>query len=227
MSPRKDRRRPFGAALALLGALALHAGFAHAQRLDQLYMLQPHNTYAHGARLDLWLSAGYRTVELDVQDQGSWWVDPRGPYVAHDGGPVDGNCRTTADRLGDCLDDIVSWQNLHPGELPIIVFVDMKTRLDNALSAWDASKIDALDAFVAGRLGSRQYRYSDLRSAVDLGASQGMFLPALANLGLTDLHAIDFGSEQVSPAKSSSVGCVMSSATSKIVPEICSAARST
>ena len=83
-----------------------------------------------------------------------------------DGGPVDGNCRTTADRLGDCLDDIVSWQNIHPGELPIIVFVDMKTRFDNALSAWDVSKIDALDAFVAGRLGSRQYRYSDLRSAV-------------------------------------------------------------
>lgn len=170
MSRRKERGRPFGAVFALLVAFALQAGLARAQRVDQLYMLQPHNTYAHGARLDLWLSAGYRTVELDVQDQGSWWTDPRGPYVAHDGGPVDSNCRTTADRLGDCLDDIVTWQNLHPGELPIVVFVDMKTRWDNALSAWDVSKIDALDAFVATRLGARQYRYADLRSAV-AGAS--------------------------------------------------------
>lgn len=32
-----------------------------------------------------------------------------------------------------------------------------------------------------------------LRTAVDIGASQGMFLPALDDLGLTDLHAIDFG----------------------------------
>jgi len=166
MSRRKERRRPFGAILALLGALALHAGTAAAQRFDQLYMLQPHNTYAHGARLDLWLSAGYRAVEIDVQDQGSWWADPRGPYVAHDGGPVDGNCRGTADRLADCLDDIVAWQNAHPGQLPLVVFVDMKTRWDNALSAWDVSRIDALDAFVATRLGARQYRYTDLRNAI-------------------------------------------------------------
>lgn len=31
------------------------------------------------------------------------------------------------------------------------------------------------------------------RSAVDIGASQGMFLPALDSLGLAELHAIDFG----------------------------------
>lgn len=166
---RKSDRRPLGAWLALLAGLAACGSAAAAQtapRFDELYMLQPHNSYDHGAQLTLWLSAGYRTVELDVQDQDNWWTHARGPYVAHDGGPVDSNCRGTADRLADCLDDIVDWQDAHPGELPIVVFVDMKTRLDNLLSAWDVSKIDALDAFVSGHLGARQYRYGDLRNAI-------------------------------------------------------------
>jgi hypothetical protein len=155
------------AACVALSALALpFAAAAQADpRLDELYMLQPHNSYEHGAQLTLWLDAGYRTLELDVQDQEDWWANPRGPYVAHDGGPFNSNCRGTADRLADCLDDIVAWQDAHPGELPIVVFIDMKTRLANALSAWDWWKIDALDSFVSSRLGARQYRYSDLRAA--------------------------------------------------------------
>jgi hypothetical protein len=131
------------AACVALSALALpFAAAAQADpRLDELYMLQPHNSYEHGAQLTLWLDAGYRTLELDVQDQEDWWANPRGPYVAHDGGPFNSNCRGTADRLADCLDDIVAWQDAHPGELPIVVFIDMKTRLANALSAWDWWKI--------------------------------------------------------------------------------------
>ncbi len=159
----------FFAIAGAIGLLATHSTVASAQsglRMDQVYMLQPHNTYEHGSQLSNWLSAGYRTLELDVQDQGSWWTDPRGPYVAHDGGPVNNNCRGTADRLADCLDDIVDWQNAHPGEAPIVVFIDMKTRWDNALSAWDVSKIDALDSYVGNYLGARLYRYSDLRNQI-------------------------------------------------------------
>ena len=154
---------------AALALLALPFAAVQAQsdpRLDQLYMLQPHNSYEHGAQLTLWLDAGYRTLELDVQDQDDGSTSPRGPYVAHDGGPTNSNCRGTADRLADCLDDIVAWQDAHPGELPIVVFVDMKTRTGNLLSAWDVSKIDALDRFVSGYLGSRLYRYADLRDAI-------------------------------------------------------------
>jgi hypothetical protein len=76
--------------------------------MDQVYMLQPHDSYEHSAQLSSWLTAGYRTLELDVQDQTSWWSHTRGPYVTHDGGPVDNNCRGAADRLADCLDDIVA-----------------------------------------------------------------------------------------------------------------------
>lgn len=172
---RHDVKRPdwkyrFGAAFAIaIATLVTYSSAASAQsglRMDQIYTLQPHNSYEHSAQLSSWLAAGYRTLELDVQDQSSWWTDPRGPYVAHDGGPQNNNCRGAADRLADCLDDIVAWQNANPGQLPVVVFVDMKTRFDNALGAWDAGKIDVLDNFVGNYLGSRLYRYSDLRSLI-------------------------------------------------------------
>lgn len=137
--------------------------------MDQVYMLQPHNSYEHSAQLATWLKAGYRTLELDVQDQALWpthpywWTHPRGPYVAHGAAPKNNNCRGGADRLADCLDDIVAWQDANPRQLPIVVFIDMKFRADNAVFAWDARKIDMLDRFVGNYLGSRLYRYSDLR----------------------------------------------------------------
>lgn len=166
----RNHRWQFGLVIAgVVAALLMHPSNANAQaglRMDQIYMLQPHNSYEHSSQLSSWLAAGYRTLELDVQDQGSWWTDPRGPYVAHDGGPQDNNCRGVADRLADCLDDIIAWQNANPGNVPVVVFVDMKTRFDNALSAWDVSKIDALDLFVSNYLGARLYRYSDLRNHI-------------------------------------------------------------
>lgn len=172
MNTRNDRKHHCNAVFAIAGAIGTFLTCtpdANAQsglRMDQVYMLQPHNSYEHSAQLSSWLNAGYRTLELDVQDQTAWWADPRGPFVAHDGGPVNNNCRGTADRLADCLDDIVAWQNAHPGEAPVVVFIDMKTRWDNALSAWDVSRIDALDSFVSGYLGTRLYRYSDLRNHI-------------------------------------------------------------
>ncbi|MBN8212648.1 MAG: ricin-type beta-trefoil lectin domain protein [Xanthomonadales bacterium] len=177
MNIRNDRKHHWNAVIAVAGVigtlLLTCAPTANAQsglRMDQVYMLQPHNSYEHSAQLSNWLNAGYRTLELDVQDQTSWWTYPRGPYVAHDGGPVNNNCSGTADRLADCLDDIVAWQNAHPGEAPVVVFIDMKTRPDNLLSAWGGSRIDALDSFVSGYLGARLYRYSDLRNHIAGGA---------------------------------------------------------
>ena len=167
LAPQRFAFQGLALLFALLALFAQPAAVrAQSLRMDQLYMLQPHNSYEHSAQLTSWLNAGYRTLELDVQDQDAWWTHSRGPYVAHDGGPTNSNCRGTADRLADCLDDIIAWQNAHPGELPIVVFVDMKTRWDNALSAWDVSKIDALDRFVSTYLGVRQYRYGDLRNAI-------------------------------------------------------------
>ncbi len=169
MNSRNNRKRHWGIACVFAGALATQSPVVGAQaslRMDQIYMLQPHNSYEHGTQLSNWLGAGYRTLELDVQDQSSWWADPRGPYVAHDGGPQDNNCSGAADRLADCFDDIIAWQNANPGNVPVVVFVDMKTRWDNLTSAWDAGRIDALDSFVSGYLGARLYRYSDLRSYI-------------------------------------------------------------
>ncbi len=169
MNSRNNRKRHWGLACVIAGALAIPSPVVSAQaglRMDQIYMLQPHNSYEHSTQLSSWLGAGYRTLELDVQDQSSWWADPRGPYVAHDGGPQDNNCRGTADRLADCFDDIIAWQNANPGNVPVVVFVDMKTRWDNLTSAWDVGRIDALDSFVSGYLGARLYRYSDLRNHI-------------------------------------------------------------
>ncbi len=169
-SRRQDWKRRFSASFAIaIATLVTYSTAASAQsglRMDQIYTLQPHNSYEHSAQLSSWLAAGYRTLELDVQDQASWWTDPRGPYVAHDGGPQNNNCRGGADRLADCLDDIVAWQDANPGELPVVVFIDMKTRFDNALGAWDAGRINTLDNFVGDYLGSRLYRYSDLRNHI-------------------------------------------------------------
>lgn len=39
---------------------------------------------------------------------------------------------------------------------------------------------------------------SNLKSAVDVGASHGIFLPVFDSLGLTELHAVDFGYEPAS-----------------------------
>jgi hypothetical protein len=71
-------------------------------------MLQLHNSYDHRALLTRWLDTGYRTLEIDAQDQDAWWTHPRRPYVAHEVGPANSNCRGGADRLADCLDDIMA-----------------------------------------------------------------------------------------------------------------------
>ena len=177
MNVHRNRKRPVGAIVAfacligMMPACLPAPGPFSGLRMDQVYMLQPHNSYEHSAQLASWLAAGYRTLELDVHDQASWWTHPRGPYVAHGSGPQNNNCRGGADRLADCLDDIVAWQDANPRQLPIVIFIDMKTRVGNIFDgnifdAWDAGRISTLDAFVGRHLGSRLYRYSDLRNHI-------------------------------------------------------------
>lgn len=165
--------RRASAALLALG-LALTAGTAAAalplratppaagDRFDQIYYAQPHNTYLHSDKLTNWLDAGYRTVEIDVIDNGEWELNAKGPYVAHSWNPGNSNCSAaTDDRLGDCLDDLTGWLDAHPIDVPLLVFIDMKAN-SNPAAAWNPDEIAKLDDFVRGYLGTRLYSYRDL-----------------------------------------------------------------
>ncbi|MDG9672055.1 ricin-type beta-trefoil lectin domain protein [Hahella sp. CR1] len=135
-------------------------------RFDELYYVQPHNSFEHGSRLSEWLERGYRTLELDVIDRGDWESWDKGPYVSHSASPGNQNCSAGSDdQLGHCLDDVVSWMNGHPNAMPLVLFVDMKASWD-PLNAWYASEVEQLDEFIGNylnsRLGGRFYQYQDL-----------------------------------------------------------------
>lgn len=172
MSPKQLSRRFPSVALAcstlLLASAALAelplraAAVASTDRLDQVYYAQPHNTYLHSDKLTNWLAAGYRTVEIDVIDNGNWEQEPKGPYVAHSWNPANSNCSAaTNDRLGDCLDDLTGWLAENPIDVPLLVFVDMKAN-SNPGGAWDPTEVANLDAFITSYLGNRIYSYRDL-----------------------------------------------------------------
>lgn len=130
-------------------------------RLDELYYLQPHNTYAHGESFTGWLDAGYRAVEIDVIDQGDWTTDAKGPYVAHDQKPMKANCGNAQEtRLKDCFDAILSWKANHRNDpAPLLVFVDMK----GTLSSWSDARVGMLDEYIGKTLPAASiYTYADL-----------------------------------------------------------------
>src|SRR5262245_16343253 len=52
----------------------------------------------------------------------------------------------------------------------------------------------------------REHLPAGLQRAVDVGASRGIFLPALDALGLAELHAVDFGERPSSRPLSLRVG---------------------
>ncbi|OZG75229.1 hypothetical protein BTA51_02265 [Hahella sp. CCB-MM4] len=135
-------------------------------RFDELYYIQPHNTFEHGNNLTGWLDQGYRTLELDIIDRGDWESWDKGPYVSHEASPQNQNCSAAQnDQLGHCLDDIVSWMNSHTNAQPLVLFVDMKASWD-PLNAWYASEVEQLDEYISNyltsRLGARFYKYQDL-----------------------------------------------------------------
>jgi len=133
-------------------------------RLDELYYIQPHNSYDHSRRLTNWLDAGYRSLEIDVVDKGDWQDSIDGPYATHKT-PGDHNCTGDIDTLGSCLDDVMRWQNANPGEVPLTLFIDMKSS-GIGIDKWTASEIEILDRFIADRLGSRLFAWSDLRNHI-------------------------------------------------------------
>ncbi len=136
-------------------------------RFHDVYYVQPHNTYDHGATLTGWLDRGMRSVEIDVIDRGDWEYDAKGPYVSHDGSPGQKNCGSGSanDRLGHCLSDIMSWLAAHPESEPILVLVDMKSSWDPA-NAWYGDEVALLDDWIRNYAGSRLYRYDELYSSV-------------------------------------------------------------
>lgn len=132
-------------------------GHLDGYKLDDIYFMQPHNSYDHGSTLTGWLDAGFRTVELDVIDRGDWENDAAGPYVSHDSDPGNKNCSASSDdRLGNCLGDLVNWLNSHPNEGPLLVFIDMKASWDPA-SAWYSDEVKQLDQKVYAIVGNRMY----------------------------------------------------------------------
>lgn len=135
----------------------------YAHRVDQAYYAMQHNTYEHGSPLTGWLDMGMRAVELDVVDSGDWEFDANGPYVSHDTNVGDRNCSGNPDRIGHCLRDIVSWLDAHPGQGPVLVFVDMKPagNISTALD-WYSSEVRLLDDKIQQILGSRMYTSNDL-----------------------------------------------------------------
>lgn len=175
MSPDQLRRCVPAALLALCllsstfaasAALPLRAAAPQSSdRLDQIYYAQPHNTYLHSDKLASWLDAGYRTLELDVIDNGDWEKEPKGPYVAHSINPGNTNCSAANnDRLGDCLDDVTTWLDANRDiGVPLLIFVDMKANSDPA-SAWKPDEITQLDGFIRSYLGDRLYTYRDLQT---------------------------------------------------------------
>lgn len=140
--------------------------YAGGDRLDQLYYVQPHNTYETGYQVRTWLEHGFRSVELDVLDRGDWDNEAQGPYVSHDAAPGHQDCSGSGDtRLGDCLDDIVGWiadeQAAGRSPAPVIVFIDMKASWD-PLHAWEGHEVADLDHWIRDRLGPALYTFQSL-----------------------------------------------------------------
>lgn len=156
-------------------------------RLDQIYYIQPHNSYQNSyGTLTTLLNKGYRSLELDVIDKGNWENDINGPYVSHGSGGENGNCISGAgdDRLGQCLDEIVTWWNANSGniQVPLMLYIDMKASWDPA-NAWYHDEILQLDNYVKGKLGSLIYSYYDLTSHLKSFNSTNNYRDTLKNNG--------------------------------------------
>ena len=139
-------------------------------RLDQIYYIQPHNSFDHGSSLTGWLDRGFRAVELDVIDRGDWEYHAYGPYVSHSffGEPGNKNCSNSGDtRLGHCLQDIMNWIDAHPNNTtPILVFIDMKSIFWSYSNDWYPEEVAELDEWIKNFVGWKLYKFSDLYSYV-------------------------------------------------------------
>ncbi|MFA0810061.1 ricin-type beta-trefoil lectin domain protein [Microbulbifer epialgicus] len=136
-------------------------------RIDQLYYLQPHNSYerlSEGETLTDWLDKGFRSLELDVVDHGSWQGSSHGPYVAHGQSDIGNHmCKNNGgdDRLEHCLDDIKAWLANNELDAPLMLYIDMKPN-NNWFAAWYADEIYLLDQYIKRELGDLQFSYQDM-----------------------------------------------------------------
>ncbi|WDD99978.1 ricin-type beta-trefoil lectin domain protein [Thalassomonas actiniarum] len=177
------------------------------KRIDELYYLQPHNSYERlnsGDMLAHWLDEGFRSLELDVLDKGPWQSDDNGPYVTHDQSGKNNNCDSNggSDRLGHCLADIKQWLDAHPvneGQVtaPIMLYIDMKTEAINPLGSWHPSEIKLLDEYVSRELSGYLYTYQDLLAHLTPYTSNNDYRSALKNKGWPKLSALNPNNHRV------------------------------
>lgn len=157
-------------------------------RIDQLYYLQPHNSYerlADGETLTDWLDKGFRSLELDVVDHGSWQGSSHGPYVAHGQSDIGNHmCSSSGgdDRLEHCLDDIKTWLANNELNAPLMLYIDMKPN-NNWFAAWYADEIYLLDQYIKQELGDLQFSYQDMLTHLQKSSSSTNYRNTLKNIG--------------------------------------------
>lgn len=140
---------------------------------NNLYYFQIHNTMDHGASITGWLNTGYRTLEIDVLDfYGGWVGSPGGPYVSHDTPEAVNGCLYQNRLIGlpialaDCFKNITEWLDRNDPEVPIVVFVDMKTTINDLATAWPSDRVAELDRWIGHTLGDRLFSYSDMQDSM-------------------------------------------------------------
>lgn len=136
--------------------------YSDTDRYDQVYQLQPHNSYDQTSSITDWLNSGFRSLEIDVVDYRDWQDNPRGPWVSHSSSISSANCdgwRIT--RLTDCLAAVTNWSDDNPNHFPIQILLDMKSTF-NFTASWKTHEIQLLDQIIEDNLGTRLFRYSDL-----------------------------------------------------------------
>ncbi|QFT55406.1 ricin-type beta-trefoil lectin domain protein [Microbulbifer sp. THAF38] len=157
-------------------------------RIDQLYYLQPHNSYERleaGETLTDWLDKGFRSLELDVVDHGPWQGSSYGPYVAHGQSDIGNHmCSSNGsdDRLIHCLNDIKAWLANNELNAPLMLYIDMKPD-SNWFAAWYADEIYLLDQYIKQQLGELQFSYQDLLAHLEASSPSSDYRSTLKNIG--------------------------------------------
>jgi len=140
------------------GVRPLRARVVHpaVHRLDEVYFTLRHNTYMMPGGPEVWFAQGIRAAELDIVDIGPWQEMPLGPVVAH--GPL---ADPGGKKLGTYLQEVKAWLGAHPGEGPLLLFVDFKTSLDPS-GDWNGPEVARVDQVVQTILGTYLYSANEL-----------------------------------------------------------------
>jgi hypothetical protein len=188
--------------------------------------------YTH-ASIPQQLARGTRTFELDIypDPDGGKFAQPRVLSLLNYSDPLlpagldvpgfkvlhiaDLDYRTQCVSLDVCLGELRDWSDAHPGHLPILLDLELKS---DGLPAdlggtvpipWDSTQFDALDTALRADLGDRLLTPDDVRGAAPdlhtaitttgwptLAASRGKFLFYLDNEDLRDAYLVGHPSLQ-------------------------------